>query len=118
MIQDIEMLPLRIMPKEIDANTFNLARLALVRLANPVRVSLAEHRCLEVIVSQQQWVCVDACKNDQLIMAWREFDMQHRTALHEPINCKLYLYHTHASLIMGTAPDGLARSLHELLHKH
>ena len=118
MIQDIEMLPLRIMPKEIDASTFNLARLALVRLANPLRVSLADHRCLEVIVSQQQWVCVDACQDDQLIMSWREFDIQHRAAIHEPINCKLYLYHTHASLIMGSACDGLATILNELLHEH
>lgn len=118
MTEDVEIPPLRIMPKEIEASTFNLVRLALARLANPLRVSLIDHRCLDVILDLQQWICVDACKDDQLIMVWREFDMQHRAALHESINCKLYLHHMHASLIMGTARDDLAKSLNELLHNH
>ena len=106
------------MPKVIEATTFNLARLALLRIADPLRVSLTDHRCLDVILSPQQWLCVDACSEDQPILAWREFDMQHRDALHQPINCQLYLYHTHAGLIMGSARDGLAQVLTDLLHKH
>ena len=118
MTQNVELLPLRIMPKVIEATTFNLARLALLRVADPLRVSLTDHRCLDVILSQQQWLCVDACSEDQPILAWREFDMQHRDALHQPINCKLYLYHMHAGLIMGTARDCLAQVLTDLLHEH
>ena len=118
MTQHVELLPLRILPKEIEAAPFNLARLALVRVANPLRVSLTEHRCLDIILSQSQWLCVDSCSYDQPILAWREFDMQHRDALHRPINCKLYLYHMHAGLIMGTARDCLAQVLTDLLHEH
>ena len=115
MTQEIEWPPMRIMPKVIEATTFNQARLALLRVANPLRVSLKDHRCLDVILSQEQWLCVDSCNDDQPIMAWREFDTQHRDALHKPIDCKLYLYHTQASLITGSAVDALYQSLLEKL---
>lgn len=118
MTQKFEWPPMRIFPKVIEAATFNQARLALLRVDNPLRVSLKGHRCLDVILSQEQWLCVDSCNNDQPIMAWREFEVQHRDALHQPINCKLYLYHTHAGLIMGTARDCLAQVLTDLLHEH
>jgi hypothetical protein len=118
MTQNVELLPLHIMPKVIEAATFNLARLALLRVANPLRVSLTDHRCLDIILSQQQWLCVDACSEDQPILAWREFDMLRRDALHQPINCKLYMYHMHAGLVMGTARDSLAQVLTDLLHEH
>ena len=118
MTEVIEMLPMRIMPKVIEATTFNQARLALLRVGNPLRVSLKDHPCLDVILSQEQWLCVDACNGDQPIMAWRDFEMQHRNELHKPIECKLYMYHTHAGLIMGTARDCLTEVLKELLHEH
>ena len=116
MTQKFERTPMRIMPKVIEATTFNQARLALLRIGNPLRVSLNGHRCLDVILSQELWLCVDACNDDQPIMAWREIETLHRDALHQPINCKLHLYHTHASLIMGSALDCLAQELSDLLH--
>lgn len=118
MSQDFELLSLRVLPKVIEATTFNQARLALLRIGKPLRVSLKDHRCLDVILSQEQWLCVDSCNADQPIMAWREFDMQHRNELHKPIDCKLYLYHMHAGLIMGTARDSLTQVLKDILHEH
>ena len=116
MTDSVELLPLRIFPKVIDAETFNMARLALLRLANPLQVSLTEHHCLDVILSKQQWLCVDVCHDDMPIMAWREFDTRHRDVLHQPVNCMLHLYHTHASLIMGSALECLTQELSDLLH--
>lgn len=116
MSQDIELVPLRILPKVIEADTFNLARLALIRVSNPLRVSLDDHRGLDVILNQKEWLCIDSCNEDQPILAWRDFDMQHRDALHQSINCNLYLYHIHAGLIMGTARDSLTQVLSKLLH--
>ena len=118
MTQKFDWPPMRIMPKVIEATTFNQARLALLRVSNPLRVSLKDHPCLDVILSHEQWLCVDACNNDQPIMAWSEFEMQHRTELHKPIECKLYMYHTHAGLIMGTARDCLTEVLKDILHEH
>jgi len=118
MNQKFESPPMRILPKVIEATTFNQARLVLLRVGNPLRVSLKDHRCLDVILSQEQWLCVDSCNNDQPIMAWREFEIKHRNELHKPIDCKLYFYHTHAGLIMGTARDSLPQALKDILHEH
>jgi len=106
------------MSKVIEATTFNQARLAILRVSNPLRVSLKDHRCLDIILSQEQWLCVDACNNDQPIMAWREFAKQQRDGLHLPVDCKLYMYHTHAGLIMGTARDSLTQVLKDILYEH
>lgn len=116
MTQNIDLIPLRVFPKVIEAATINMARLALVRVANPLRVSLEDHRGLDVILNQKEWLCVDSCNDDQIILAWREFDMRNRNALHQPVNCNLYLYHMHAGLIMGTARDSLTLALSDILH--
>ena len=107
---------LRTLPKTIEAICYNHVRLALSRLGNPLRVELPEHRGLEVILNDQRWLCVDSNHDDQLIMAWLDFDTRfHNQALHEPVPCQLRLYHMHAGLIMGSALDALDQSLAEKL---
>ena len=111
--------PLKIMPKVITAVCYNHARLAMLRISNPLRVEIPDHTGLEVILNNQHWLCVDGFQGDQPIMAWCDFDTQnHNAALHEPIPCQLRLYHTHASLIMGSALDSLNQALVEKLEKH
>jgi len=46
MTQKLEWPPMRILPKIIETTTFNQARPALLRVGNPLRVSLKEHRGL------------------------------------------------------------------------
>jgi hypothetical protein len=104
--------PLRVMPKTIEATCYNHVRLALRRLGNPLRVDLPEHRGLEIILYDNQWVCVDSTRDDQPVMAWIDFDTRrHRDALYEPVPCKLRLYHMHAGLVMGSALDALDQFL-------
>lgn len=110
------MRPLRIMPKTIEAACYNQVRLALRRLGRPLRIPLPEHRGLEIILENSHWLCVDSAFDDQLIMAWLDFDTRrHNDALHEPVPCELRLYHMHAGLVMGSALDALQRSLMEEL---
>jgi len=111
MTNDYDLPPLRVLPKVIEATTFNMARLALRRVANPLRMRLVGHRGLDVILSEDLWLCVDTCSADLPILAWRDFDVHRREALHAPIECRLYLYHLHAGLIMGTALERLADML-------
>lgn len=115
MIDDCALPPLRVFPKLVDATTFNRARLALHRIANPLRTSLTGHRGLDVVLRETQWLCVDACNGDLPILAWRDFATHRRDALHVPIECRLYLYHLHAGLIMGTALESLSKALATLL---
>ena len=99
--------PWRIFPKQIEATCFNRVRLALLRLENPLRIALAQHCGLEVILHDDNWLCVDSFADDQLILMWREFQIHPRENLHQPIACELWLYHHCAGLIMGSALDDL-----------
>lgn len=112
-----DLTPLRVMPKAIDARCWNLARLALRRLPQPVRVRLEGLRGLEVTVEDRCWLCVDGNAEDRPILAWTEFETRDRTALHEPVRCKLYLLHQHAGLVMGFALDALEQALDRRLHQ-
>jgi len=101
---------LRTFPKNIEAQDFNRVRLALARLAKPLRLSLPEHRGLDAILDDDGWLVVDSLKDDQPLLAWTAFRRPH-AALHEPVTCELRLYHVHAGLIMGTALDALVAAV-------
>lgn len=108
--------PIRIMPKTIEASCYNHVRLALSRIENPHRVSLPDHRNLEMILDDAVWLCVDSARNDMPVMAWMDFDTrEHNEALHARVPCKLHLYHTHAGLVMGSVLDSLDEVLTEEL---
>ena len=112
-----EILPWRIFPKQIEAACYNRVRLALLRLENPLRIALARHRGLEVILHDDSWLCVDSFADDQRVLVWREFQTHPRDNLHQPIACELWLYHHCAGLIMGAALDDLQHVIeHHLGH--
>jgi len=110
-------MPLRTMPKSIAASTYNHVRLALHRIARPLRVAIPGHRGLEVILDDQVWLCVDANADDQPIMAWLEFRTQGRDNLQASVLCTLEFYHNCAGLVMGSVPDAMAAALAELLRQ-
>jgi len=110
---------LRVMPKIIDAACYNHVRLALLRLGRPLRVSLPDHRGLEIILNNDCWVCVDSTHDDQIIMVWLEFDTgKHNQALHAPVPCQLRLYHMCAGLVMGSALEALDQTLADELEEN
>ena len=107
-----QLTPLRSMQKLIEAHCYNHARLALRRASQPVRVALPRHRCLEVIVEDRGWLCVDSAQDDLPVLVWHRFDTTlHNAALHEPVPCQLELYHMQAGLVMGTALEALDEAL-------
>ena len=108
---------LRTMPKSIEASIYNHVRLALRRLDTPLRVAVPGHRGLEIILDDHIWLCVDTNADDQPVMAWLDFNVHHRSTLHEPVNCNLELYHRFAGLVMGSTLDSLDEALVERL-KH
>ncbi len=100
--------PIRVLPKKIDAACYNRIRVALLRSRLPLRLAVPGHRGLEAILTDTAWLCVDAARDDQPILAWSHFASAGRSALHEAVACRLSLYHIHAGLIMGTALEALA----------
>lgn len=106
-----EIAPWRVFPKQIEAACYNRVRLALLRLECPLRIALAQHRGLEVILHHDRWLCVDSCAEDQRVMAWCNFQVHARDNLYEPIACELWLYHHCAGLIMGSALHDLQQTI-------
>ena len=111
----IAMVPLRTLPKTIEAAYYNRVRLALLRIGNPLRVGLPGLRGLEAIVDSDTWTVVDSLRTDNPVLAWCDFEVASRQALHEPVQCRLNLYHNQAGLIMGTALEALQLELKKRL---
>lgn len=88
---------------EIPAEYYNRIRLAQIRLPTPIHLALPGLRDIDAILDNDTWICVEASLNDLPILAWTEFDVEDRGALHEPVRCKLCLYNIHADLITETA---------------
>ncbi|MXS79155.1 hypothetical protein ABF87_14555 [Nitrosomonas sp. JL21] len=113
---ETNIIPWRIFPKTIDASCYNRGRLVVLRLGNPFRITLQQHCGLDVILSKDIWLCVDSNLDDQPILAWRKFQTSSRLNLHLPISCELWLYHSCAGLIMGSALDDLDQALGKFLY--
>lgn len=113
--RDREILPIRTIPKTIEAQRFNRARLALLRLGSPLRLRLSGLRGVDVILDHRIWLSVDRIQNDLPIMALTDFATANRSDLHTPVSCHLHLYHYHAGLVMSLIMDALDQALEERL---
>ena len=107
--------PWRIFPKTIEAGCYNRVRLALQRIARPLRIALPDHRGLDAILDDSNWLIVDSLAGDMPILMWCDFQTHDRDNLHKPIACLIKLYHSHAGLIMGTALEALDSALTDAL---
>ncbi|MGC1952644.1 MAG: hypothetical protein WA970_08755 [Gammaproteobacteria bacterium] len=117
MSRQIETLPaaLHTLRKFIPAKDYNRVRLALRRIGNPACFPLGKMRCLEMILSDRFWLCIDSCKEDRPVLAWTAFETSHRSALHEPVACDLRLFHVHAGLVMGEILENIGVELQRRL---
>ena len=100
----------------VPAELFNLVRLALMRLGNPLRFPITGLKNLEIMLDDETWICVDSSLNDIPVLAWTEFEASHRDSLVEPISCQYYTYHAHADKIFDTVVEYMADYLDSKLH--
>jgi hypothetical protein len=105
------LIALRTLPKSIAATCYNAIRLALRRIANPLRVELPGHLGLCVILDDHVWLCVDGSQDDLPVLAWRDFEVHDRHALQDDVRCQLHLYHMQAGLVMGSALEALEHAV-------
>ncbi|MCF6324620.1 MAG: hypothetical protein L3J89_09905 [Gammaproteobacteria bacterium] len=87
----------------IEAEIFNTIRIATQRLALPIRLTLPRFQYIDVIIDHDAWACVDRSLNDLPIIAWTEFEITHRSALHLPVSCKISNYHFQSSQVVDGA---------------
>ncbi len=89
---------LSVQSKTVEARFYNRVRLALIRLKRPLRFELAGVGKADILLTEEVWLCVDRSRDDLPLMAWTDFD-KNRTALHEPVHCKLRYFHVHAGML-------------------
>ncbi len=106
--------PIRTLPKTIEACCYNRVLLALARLGEPLEVELPALR-MSIRAERRVWLGRSLI-NDIPLMAWLGFQVVDR-GLHEPVPCRLHLYHFHAGLLAGHAPQCLAVALEARLAK-
>ena len=102
-----EVEPLHRQLRIIPAQDYNRVRLALSRLGNPLQVPLQGMRCLEMVLEDRIWTCIDTCMFGRPILAWTAFETEARSGIHEPVSCELRFYHVHGGLVMGEILDSL-----------
>ena len=100
---------------QIKALHYNHVQVALKRLNGSIRYPIPKLRHLDLILEKDAWIIVDRVLNDIPVAAWTDFQIQHRDNLHQPINCKLRLYHANASMILGRTLDAMELLLGEEL---
>lgn len=100
----------------IDATHFNLVRLGLLRLEQPLRIALPNLRGLDLLIEPDAWVCVDRTLNDVPVVAWVDFAALGRESLVAPIACQLWSYHSHGDTIVATILADITDYLTPRLH--
>ncbi len=101
----------------MEALYFNRAKLALNRLNSQLRLPIPGLKTLDLIVQENAWIVVDRAFNDVPVIAWSDFDADTRDTLHQPIRCRLRLYHAHASIILGRVLKAMDELLDQRLHQ-
>ncbi|WP_455221238.1 hypothetical protein [Kaarinaea lacus] len=112
-LNDIPILELR--DSSIDALHFNHVQVALKRINESLRYPIPKMKHLDLILEKEAWIIVDRVLNDIAVAAWTDFSVEHRENLHQPIPCKLRLYHANANMILDRTLDAMEMLLGEQL---
>ncbi len=100
---------------EIPANHYNHVQVALKRLGEDLRFPIPKLKHLDLILQKDAWIIVDRVLNDVPVVAWTDFQIERRASLHEPIKCRIRLYHTHGAIIMQRTLEAMELILGEKL---
>jgi len=95
----------------VTAPNYNLVQIAFKRLGEPVEIPLTGLRRLELILDRDAWIVVDHDMNDIPILAWTDFQVEGRSALHESVPCRLKTYHMHAKVILERVTEFMEQEL-------
>jgi hypothetical protein len=100
---------------QLDAGHFNHVQVALKKLGDSIRFPIPKLKHLDLILEKEAWIIVDHVLNDIPVAAWTDFQAEHRDNLHQPIKCRLQLYHANADLILARTLDAMELLLGEQL---
>lgn len=112
-LQDVPIFELR--DSTVGAQHFNHVQIALKKLGESIRLPIPKLKHLDLILEKEAWIIVDRVLNDVPVAAWTDFETAHRESLHEPIQCKLRIYHANADLILKRTLEAMELLLGEKL---
>jgi hypothetical protein len=98
---------------EVQAIYFNHVQTALKRLDNKIRFKIPTLKHLDLILQTDAWIVVDTVLNDMPIIAWSDFNIEHRETLHQPVKCEIRFYHFAADKIMDKTLEAMELVLGE-----
>ena len=111
LVRDIT--PIRSIPHTLDAALYNHARLALLRIGNPLELEL-EGMGIDIVLENTCWVGYYSHQTSLPLIAWDGFD-NGRSALDAPVACTMHLYHHHSWLQSPRVLQALDKELNLLL---
>ena len=98
----------------VDAQHYNHVHVALNHLGEGVRLELPRLKTLDLILQRDAWIVVDRAFNDLPVVAWADFETRGRNALHQPIPCRVRLFHATGGIIMKRTLEAMEMLLGEL----
>ena len=102
-------------PGTVLAAYYNQVMLARRRIEPELRLPLPGLKALHLILQDDAWVIVDSSLDDIPIAAWSDFQTSQRSNLHEPLACRLRLYHMSAGLLLERALESMHEQLRDRL---
>jgi len=116
-VDDPDVIPFRIFHQSIQASLYNTIRLGLLRIANPLTLILEQQPNIKYYLYTNKWIIVDLISNEFPLVVWRDFERENR-GIHQPVNCKVHVYHVMAGRLMGTALYDIEKHIHNMLHNN
>ena len=115
-VDDPDIMPLRIFPQLMEASLYNTIRLGILRIANPLILTLDKQPNIKCYLHSNKWIFVDTILHEFPLVVWRDFDLKNR-GIHEPVHCNVHVYHMMAGRLMGTGLYAVQDYINTELHK-
>ena len=100
---------------KVQAVHYNHVQTALKQLGKQIRFPIPKLKHLDLILQKEAWIVVDRALSDFPILAWTDFQVEHRESLHEPIACEVLIFHYAASMILKRTLEAMELVLGEEL---
>lgn len=100
---------------KVNALYYNHVQTGLKRLGRQIRMKIPKLKHLDLILQKDAWIVVDTVLNDIPVVAWTNFQTEHRDTLHEPIQCEIRFFHFAASMILNRTLEAMELMLGEAL---
>ena len=100
---------------KVEAVYYNDVQTALKKLGPQIRFKIPKLKHLDLILQKDAWIVVDRALSDFPILAWTEFQTEHRDSLLEPVQCEVRIFHFAASMILRRTLEAMDLMLGEQL---